>query len=292
MLNRRQFFGALSIGAVAVSTRSFAEETRNSGGRTDYAPPDFKIDNCDISFFVQGFPGKSLSHGGLGWSTITLIRRENRLALLDAGSLGMRALLINRMAKRGLKPADITDLMLTHAHYDHSVNWTLFKNARIVIGAEELQWALKVPWGETPVCETSVRELQGWPTLQTVNAGDEVFPGITAHLAPGHTPGCLVYVLKGSERDLIFTGDAAKNRAELLSRKTDMSYDPKISAATIEMIWGLWRRRPGNLLVPGHDLPMVQEKGVCRYIGKREASIAAWYGDDIEAMTAFDLTTR
>jgi hypothetical protein len=98
-------------------------------------------------------------------------------------------------------------------------------------------------------------------------------------------------VLKGSERDVIFTGDAAKNRAELISRKTDMTYDPKVSAATIEMIWAFWRRRPGNLMVPGHDLPMVQEKGVCRYIGKREASITAWYGDDLEATTRFDLTT-
>jgi len=115
MLNRRQFCGALSIGAFAASTRSFAEEAGHSGGRTDYASPDFKIDHCDISFLVQGFPGKSPSHGGLGWSTVALIKRENRLALIDAGSLGMRAMLINRMAKRGLKPADITDLLITHS---------------------------------------------------------------------------------------------------------------------------------------------------------------------------------
>ena len=31
--------------------------------------------------------------------------------------------------------ADVTDLLLTHAHHDHMVNWTMFGEARIVIGA-------------------------------------------------------------------------------------------------------------------------------------------------------------
>ena len=53
-----------------------------------------------------------------------------------------------------------------------------------------------------------------WPTLHTAVEGEEVFPDITAYLAPGHTPGHLIFVLRTAERDVIFTGDAAKNRAE------------------------------------------------------------------------------
>jgi hypothetical protein len=37
---------------------------------------------------------------------------------------------------------------------------------------------------------------------------------------------------------------------------------------------------------------MVQENGKPRYIGKREAAIAAWYGDDMETKTLFDLTGK
>jgi glyoxylase-like metal-dependent hydrolase (beta-lactamase superfamily II) len=170
------------------------------------------------------------------------------------------------------------------------VNWPLFRHARIVIGADELAWSLEQAWGETPVPEFYVKELKDWPTLHTCRDGDEVFPGITAHIAPGHTPGCLVYVLRGSEHDVIFTGDAAKNRAELVSRDTDMTYDPAVSAASIEMIWSHWRRRPGSIVVPGHDVPMVLEGGKPHYIGKREAAITAWYGDDMETTTLFALT--
>ena len=117
-----------------------------------------------------------------------------------------------------------------------------------------------------------------------------MLPGIAAHLAPGHTPGHLIYVLNGSEQDVIFTGDAAKNRAELISRTVDMTYDRHATAATIAMIWSIWRQRPGSIVVPGHDLPMTQENGVPRYIGKREAAITAWFGDDMETTRLFNLT--
>jgi len=99
-----------------------------------------------------------------------------------------------------------------------------------------------------------------------------------------------VFVLHGPDRDVIFSGDAAKNRAELVSGTTDMTYDAAISKASIEAIWALWRKRPGNILVPGHDVPMVQKNGKTKYIDKREAAISVWYGDDMESTTLFKLT--
>lgn len=249
-----------------------------------------KVGDYDIDIVVQGFPGKSVCHGGLGWSTVALLRAHGRIALIDTGGFSMRTMLRKRLADRGLKPADITDLLLTHAHHDHSVNWTLFSHARIVIGAHELEWSLKEPWGETPVPELYMRELKSWPTLHTCAEGEEVFPGITAHLAPGHTPGCLVFVLHTADRDVIFTGDAAKNRAELVSGTTDMTYDAAVSKASIELMWQFWRKRPGNIVVPGHDVPMVLENGQAKYVDKREAAISAWFGDDMEKTTLFKLT--
>jgi len=183
----------------------------------------------------------------------------------------------------------IKGLIITHAHYDHAVNWTLFPDATIAIGREELQWSLKEPWGETPVPELYVRELESWPTLRAVEDGEEVFPGITAHMAPGHTPGSLVFVLDAGDRDVVFTGDACKNRAELMSRAADMTCDAALSRASIEAIWGFWSRRPGGILVPGHDLPMLQENGKPRYLGKREAAIRAWYGEDLNETTVISL---
>jgi len=249
-----------------------------------------QIDGYEIDVLVQGYPGKTVCHGGLGWSTIVLIRGQGRVALVDTGGFGVRKLLIERLARHGLKPADVTDLLVTHAHHDHCINWTLFARSRIVVGAAELDWAVQEPWGETAVPELYVRELQTWPTVHKAKDGEEVLPGVTAHGAPGHTPGHLMFVLSGRERDVIFTGDAAKNRAELISGHADASYDAAVSSASIAKIWGFWRRRPGNVVVPGHDIPMVQKDGRTEYLGAREAAIKAWFGDDLETTTTIALT--
>jgi glyoxylase-like metal-dependent hydrolase (beta-lactamase superfamily II) len=251
-----------------------------------------ELDGYAIDIVLQGYPGKTVCHGGLGWSTVVLIRGRGHIALIDAGGFGIRRLLIERLRQRGLEAADVTDLLMTHAHYDHMVNWTLFGHARLVIGAHELSWALDEPWGETPVPELYVRDLKDWPTLHAAADGEEVLPGMTAHIAPGHTPGHLIYVLAGRERDVIFTGDAAKNRAELLCGRADMTYDASVSAATLATIGALWRRRLGSILVPGHDLPMVQRNGRPEYLGEREATITAWFGDDLETTTAIALTVK
>ena len=69
-----------------------------------------------------------------------------------------------------------------------------------------------------------------------------------------------------------------------------MTYDAAISKASIAKIWELWRKRPGSIMVPGHDVPMVQESGQTKYIDKRQAAIVAWYDDDMEKTTLFKLT--
>ena len=249
----------------------------------------FQFADCEVDIFVHGFPGKSVCHGSLGWSTIALVRRDDRLALIDVGSFGQRRLILEQLDARGLTPEDVTDVLLTHSHHDHAINWTLFAQANVVIGREELDWALEQPWGRTAVPELYMKELSGWPTLKAATAGEEVFPGITAHATPGHTPGSIVYVLDAGERDLVFTGDACKNRAELLSKAADMSYDQNVSRASIEAIWALWTRREGGILVPGHDLPMVLENGEPRYLGQREAAIRAWYAEDLNQTTTISL---
>ena len=251
-----------------------------------------KLDGYEIDVLIQGFPGRMVCHGGLGWSTVALVRGHGHVALVDVGSFNMRKGLIAQLEKRGLEPADVTEVILTHSHYDHSLNWILFRQARIIIGARELAWSLQEPWGETLVPELYMRELENWPTLRPVAAGQEFMPGLKAHAAPGHTPGHLVFVLEGREHDAIFTGDAAKNRAELLSRKGEATYDATLSKASIGRIWELWKKRPGSILIPGHDLPMTQKDGHIEYIGQRKAALKAWFGEDLETTTLIELAVR
>ncbi|HEY4383787.1 MAG TPA: MBL fold metallo-hydrolase, partial [Ktedonobacteraceae bacterium] len=107
----------------------------------------------DLSILVEGFPGKSPTHGGLGWSTIALLQNETQSIIVDGGAFGVRGVLLAKLAEKGLSRHDITHVLLTHSHWDHAVNWTLFPNAEITLGRVDLEWALNEPPGGWHVAE-------------------------------------------------------------------------------------------------------------------------------------------
>ena len=242
-----------------------------------------------VDVLVQGYPGKSLCHGGLGWSTVTLMRGQGRTLLVDVGAFGVRRELRHQLQAQGVQPEEVTDVFLTHAHYDHAVNFTLFPNAKVWIGEQELSWAAAQPPGFNPLPELYVAELMRSARVQRLQAGDEIAPGLTTLAAPGHTPGHLLLYLK-AQTPILFTGDAAKNRAELCSREVDATGDAQASRQSIDQIWSVWRQVPGTVLIPGHDLSMILDaKGQPQYLGERKAGIAAWFSESIHKMHTFDL---
>lgn len=243
-----------------------------------------------IDLLVQGFPGRAVCHGGLGWSTVTLLRGAGRVILVDVGAFGVRRELARQLSARGVAPKDVTDVVLTHAHYDHAVNFTLFPQATVWIGADELAWAARQPPGFNPLPELYVRELASSARVRRIAGEEEFLPGLQALCAPGHTPGHLLFYLTANDAPVLFTGDAAKNRAELLSGQVDASEDHAQSRTSLQTIWRYWRAQPGTVLVPGHDLSMrLDGAGRPEYIGERRAAIAAWFSESIEISTTIDL---
>lgn len=244
-----------------------------------------------VDVLVQGFPGKAICHGGLGWSTVTLLRGEGHTILVDVGAFGVRRELRNQLEARGVRPEDVTDVFLTHVHYDHAVNFVLFQNAKVWIGEKELAWAAAQPPGFNPIPELYVAELSRSERVRRVQAGERFLPGLESLAAPGHTPGHMLLYLHANPVPVLFTGDAAKNRAELLSREVDATGDADTSHRSIDMIWECWRSVPGTVLIPGHDLSMyLDTDGKPQYLGERKAAIAVWFSESIRAMSIFDLS--
>ena len=243
-----------------------------------------------VDALVEGFPGKATAHGGLGWSGVTLLRGGGRVVLIDTGGFGVRAPLAQALADRDIAPAEVTDVLLTHVHYDHAVNALLFPEAEMCISEADLAWARDRPPGFDPVPELYAAALDDNPHICRLDGDGPVLPGIDAVAAPGHTPGCLVYRVAVEDGVVLFAGDAVKNRAELLSGEVDMTVDRAASEASVRLVRDLWEATPGAVLVPGHDLPMrVGPDGRPEYIGRRTAGIDAWFGDDLAATTRFDL---
>jgi glyoxylase-like metal-dependent hydrolase (beta-lactamase superfamily II) len=248
-------------------------------------PPQYLVDPL-----VEGFPGKATAHGGLGWSGVTLLRGGGRAVLVDSGGFGMREPLRQALAGRGVAPADVTDVLLTHVHYDHAVNALLFPAATVWISEADLAWAREREPGFDPIPELYAAELDRDSRTRRLDGDAGVLPGIDAIAAPGHTPGCLVYRVASEDGVVLFAGDAVKNRAELLSGTVDMTVDRAASERSVRLVRDLFEQTPGAVLVPGHDLPLrVGPDGRPEYVGHRSAAIEAWFGDDLEATTRFDL---
>ena len=57
-----------------------------------------------VDVLVQGFPGKAVCHGGLGWSTVTLLRGQGRVILVDVGAFGIRRELRKQLDDHGVSP--------------------------------------------------------------------------------------------------------------------------------------------------------------------------------------------
>lgn len=235
-----------------------------------------------IDLLVQGFPGRSLENGGLGWSAVVLLRGRGRVILVDTGSFSARRTVLARLAERCIAREDVTDILLTHAHYDHMMNWTLFPAASVAISGAELDHALAEPM-ETSLCaELYVRELAHSSQLRRLTPGTEALPGIDAIAAPGHTLHHLAFVLDDGAGRVILAADAVKNRAELLASAGVSTQDGAASSATIAYIGDMWRARPGAILVCGHDLPLLNDGGDGTYLGTRRAGILCWFGVSLD----------
>ena len=95
----------------------------------------------------------------------------------------------------GLQPEDITDVIITHLHWDHADGLDLFPNAKIWIQKDELQYYAGEAWqsrrthgGIDPedVLALVKRNTQGRVGLVNGDA-QEILPGITCYTGGKHT---------------------------------------------------------------------------------------------------------
>ena len=163
----------------------------------------------------------------------------------------------------GIQPDTVTDIIVTHLHYDHAGGLHLFPNARLHLQAAEMAFAtgpcmchdtLKMPFTAEHICE-AVRRLYSGRVTFYEGAG-QVAPGLEVHCIGGHSRGLQAVRVLTSEGHLVLASDAAHFYENLWSRKPF-----PIVVDLQDMLDGFDRlqalaSRP-ELIVPGHD-PLVR----------------------------------
>jgi glyoxylase-like metal-dependent hydrolase (beta-lactamase superfamily II) len=174
----------------------------------DWGPHrEFLADDGMLEFALGGF----------------LIRTAGHTVLVDAG-VGARPIgpygggrLLSSLATYGVRPADVTDVVFTHLHFDH-VGWAtthgevVFPNA--TYRCDQRDWDHFVTDDPNGRGARKLRPITD--RLATWDRDGTVLTGLDAMVAPGHTPGSTIIVVSdGADRALLL-GDVVHCPVELL----------------------------------------------------------------------------
>jgi len=75
--------------------------------------------------------GSLTSTGGAVRSTCTLVRDGDRIIVVDPGMAPDAAAILDPLARLGVRPEDVTEVVVSHHHPDHTMYAGLFPNAAV-----------------------------------------------------------------------------------------------------------------------------------------------------------------
>ncbi|MBS2025370.1 MAG: MBL fold metallo-hydrolase [Deltaproteobacteria bacterium] len=298
------------LGAIALLTACMPTiPQRSLPPQPPPAPPDLPaLAPCAL---VHQTSEEDLSNGARGWFRGTwmsqystfLIRHPKGVYLIDAsmgsdtagdldkspfwfrlqfGDAKSAKPLKVLLAEAGVKPEEVTAVLLTHTHWDHTGGLAELPNARVIMSAADADWILKqqdfLIEGNMPRHFDTVKDridrlkfdgppTDGFPASQDV-LGDG---SIIAIPTPGHTRGSTSYFVRSSDgHRWLFIGDAAwvkegfeepATKGRLASTVVDQ--DKQQTADTLALLHEVYAAKNATL-VTAHDARTWQDVPLCK----------------------------
>jgi len=160
-------------------------------------------------------------------STVVLIRDQGAVIVVDPGMVAGRQLILDPLARLGVDPASVGDVVFSHHHPDHTLNAALFAQARF-----HDFWAIYQDdtWTERPA------------------DGFQLAPSVTLMATPGHTAQDIT--------TLVATDDGLAACTHLWWSREGPSVDPLAEdQELLERSRARLLARGPALIVPGHGAP-------------------------------------
>jgi glyoxylase-like metal-dependent hydrolase (beta-lactamase superfamily II) len=154
--------------------------------------------------------------------------------VIDPGLARSRAAILDPLAALGVEPDDVTDVVISHHHPDHTINVALFPSARI---HDHWAWYRDDRWVTRPA------------------EGFELSPDIRLIETPGHTPQDI--------STLVRTDDGLVVATQLWWTATEPGDDPySVDHEALHGNRGRVLALPGLArVVPGHGPAFVPDDG-------------------------------
>jgi len=170
------------------------------------------------------------------------------------------------LASAGYKLSDITDVIITHLHFDHAggaVRWDrdktdyilTFRNAVHWISRQQWEWAVNPNNREkASFLKENILPIRDKGTLKLIEQDSEICPGISVRLYHGHTDGQMIPFIRCRDRTVVYMGDLLPSSAHIPLPYV-MAYDTR-PLVTLEEKEAFLKEAAlyGHILFLEHDL--------------------------------------
>lgn len=164
------------------------------------------------------------------------------------------------LAKINLTPEEITDVIITHIHWDHAGNIPAFPNAKVWIQSDELEFAAG-QGTEYKIASEHIRpkhvkdllDAKKAGHLNIVNGDQTIFPGIDAYKLPeAHTHSAQFLVVNTPSRPVVLASDIIYLYENL---ETETPNGIGLSLIGMEAGIKMVKKYSDDLdyIIPGHD---------------------------------------
>jgi glyoxylase-like metal-dependent hydrolase (beta-lactamase superfamily II) len=221
------------------------------------------------SFVIEHPEGLLLIDAGVGRDVARHLDRTP-LLMRALAELTTKTPTIDALATRGLRPADVAGLILTHSHWDHVSGLAELRSVPVWMTPEELTFARSADAGGA-----LFRELEAASPLELRALSFESGPygpfgsscdffgdgSVIVVPMPGHTPGSVgVFVTDAKAKRVLIIGDASWTKEGIdwpaekpwLARRM-VDHDAAKVRELLVLLHRLARTDPEMLIVPAHD---------------------------------------
>lgn len=260
------FFAAAIVSSIAACAGLTTSRTTNAPNTSVQAIRYATLSNFPVSALVRGADtSRRLDVAAMVW----LVRRpDGRVVLMDAGfyrdkflqrwkpSDFLRPSEAVRLA--GVRPEDVTDIIVSHVHWDHMDGADLFPNARIWIQRDEYAHHLD---DDGRVLDRAVDSLDAVMLASLKRAGrvqlvegddQEIMPGIRVYTGGKHTYASQFATVQTPEGTIVLASDNAYLYENLDQRRPIAQTLDSLSNLRAQDRMKMLASSP-RLIVPGHD---------------------------------------
>ena len=123
------------------------------------------------------------------------------------------------LASLGLTADDITDVILTHLHFDHcggAVSWNADRSGYVLTFKNAIYWTSRQHWDwatnpnnreKASFLKENILPIKEQGILNLVEEDTEIYPGISLRLFYGHTEGQAIPFIKYRDRTVVYMAD-------------------------------------------------------------------------------------